>query len=52
VVEYISAGGKIITSLIIIKRVVIQARWFANIQDSNIAIGISELGYSNDILSF
>jgi hypothetical protein len=52
VVEYISASGEIIAPLIIIKGVVIQARWFADIQDGDIAIGVSELGYSNDILSF
>ena len=52
VVGCISASGEVIAPLIIIKGVVIQARWFADIQDGDIAISVSESGYSNDILSF
>jgi hypothetical protein len=52
IVEAISAGGTVIAPLIIIKGAIIQARWFADIQDNDIAIGVSDSGYSNDILSF
>ena len=52
VVESISAGGVVIAPLIIIKGLVIQARWFADMQDGDIAVGTSESGYSNDLLSF
>ena len=52
VVECISAGGEVIAPLIIIKGVVIQAHWFADIQDGDIAIGVSKSGYANDIISF
>jgi hypothetical protein len=52
VVECISAGGMVIASLIIIKGAIIQARWFADLHDRDIMIGVSESGYSNDILSF
>jgi hypothetical protein len=52
VVECISASGTVIAPLIIIKGAVIQARWFADLRDGDIAIGVSESGYSNDILSF
>lgn len=52
VVESISAGGADIPPLIIVKGVVIQARWFTEITDDNIAIGVSESGYTNDILCF
>ena len=52
IVECIFANGTVIAPLIIIKGAVIQARWFADLQDGDIAIGVSESGYSNDILSF
>ena len=52
VVECISVGGTVIASLIIIKGAIIQARWFADLHDGDIMIGVSESGYSNDILSF
>lgn len=52
VVEAISAGGVDIQPMIIVKGVVIQARWFAEIKASDIAIGVSESGYTNDILCF
>lgn len=38
--------------MIIVKGVVIQTRWFADIRSRDIAISVSESGYSNDILSF
>ena len=41
-----------IAPMIIIKGAVVQARWFADLQNGDIAIGVSDLGYSNDILSF
>jgi hypothetical protein len=49
--ESSSAGGIIIPPLII-KGVVIQTRWFSDIKDDNIAIGISDSGYTNDFLCF
>jgi hypothetical protein len=52
VVEYISADGTVIAPLIIIKGAIIQARWFADLRDGDILIGVSESGYSNDILLF
>jgi hypothetical protein len=52
VVESISADGVVIAPLIIIKGAMIQARWFADIRDNDIAIGVSDSGYSNDLLSF
>ena len=52
VVECISASGQSIAPLVIIKGVVIQERWFAELELGDIAIGISEFGYSNDTLSF
>jgi len=52
VVESISADGMVIAPLIIVKGLIIQARWFADIQNSDIAIGVSDSGYSNDLLSF
>ena len=52
VVESISADGVVIPPLIIIKGVVIQTRWFADIKDDDIAIGVSDSGYTNDILCF
>jgi hypothetical protein len=52
VVESISAAGAVIPPLIIIKGVVIQTRWFTDIADNDIAIGVSDSGYSNDILCF
>jgi len=52
IIESISAAGTVIAPLIIVKGVVIQARWFADIKDGDIAIGVSESGYSNDVLSF
>jgi hypothetical protein len=52
VVECISADGTVIAPLIIIKGAIIQARWFADLRDGDILIGVSESGYSNDILSF
>ena len=52
IVEAISAGGIVITLLIIIKGAIIQAHWFVDIQDNNITIRVSDSGYSNDILSF
>jgi hypothetical protein len=52
IVEVISADSIIIAPLIIIKRAIIQARWFADIRDDDIAIRVSDSGYSNDILSF
>ena len=45
VVKSISAGSVIIPPLIIIKGVVIQTRWFADIKDNNIVIGVSDSGY-------
>ena len=36
IVEAISAGGTVIALLIIIKGAIIQARWFADIQDNDI----------------
>jgi hypothetical protein len=52
VVEAISAGCATIAPLIIIKGVIIQTRWFHDLKDGDIAIGVSDSGYSNDILSF
>ena len=52
VVECISAGGTVIAPMIIIKGAVVQARWFVDLQNGDIAIGVSDSGYSNDILSF
>jgi hypothetical protein len=52
VAESISADGVVITPLIIIKGIVIQARWLADMQDGDIAVSISKSGYSNDLLSF
>jgi hypothetical protein len=52
VIEAISAGGITIDPLIIIKGVVIQLRWFADLESGDIAIGVSDSGYSNDELSF
>jgi hypothetical protein len=52
IVEAISANGVTIAPLIIIKGAVIQARWFSDFQDGDIAVGVSDSGYSNDLLSF
>ena len=52
VVECISVGGTVIAPMIIIKRAVVQTRWFADLQNGDITIGVSDSGYSNDILSF
>jgi hypothetical protein len=52
VVEAISAGCATIAPLIIIKGVIIQTRWFHDLKEGDIAIGVSDSGYSNDILSF
>ena len=52
VIETISAGGVIIEPFLIIKDLIIQLRWFADIQSEDIAIGVSDSGYSNDELSF
>jgi hypothetical protein len=52
VVEYISASRQSITLLVITKGVVIQERWFAELESGDITISISESGYSNDTLSF
>jgi hypothetical protein len=52
VIECIIAGGTVIAPMIIIKGVVVQAHWFADLQNGDIIIGVSNLGYSNDILLF
>jgi hypothetical protein len=52
VIESISAGGVVIPPLIIIKGVVIQSRWFSDIENNDVAIGVSDSGYSNDLLCF
>jgi hypothetical protein len=52
IVEAISAGCAVIAPLIIIKGVVVQARWFHDLKEGDIAIGVSDSGYSNDLLSF
>ena len=52
VVECISASGQSIAPLVITKGVVIQERWFTELESGDIAIGVSESGYSNDTLSF
>jgi Tc5 transposase DNA-binding domain len=52
VIESISAGAVTIDPFIIIKGTVIQLRWFADLKSRDIAIGVSESGYSNDELSF
>jgi hypothetical protein len=52
IVETISADGVVIAPLIIIKGVIIQERWFTNIQDDDIAIAVSDSGYTNDTLCF
>ena len=52
IVEAISAGFTVIAPLIIIKGVIIQRRWFHDLKEGDIAIGVSDSGYSNDILSF
>ena len=52
VIESISGDGIAIDSLIIIKGAIIQARWFADLASGDIAIGVSETGYSNDELGF
>ena len=52
IVEAISAGGVVIPPLIIIKGKVILHRWFADIMDDDYLIGVSDSGYSNDVLFF
>ena len=52
VIEAISAGCTVIAPLIIIKGVIIQTRWFHDLKEDDIAIGVSDSGYSNDIISF
>ena len=52
VIESVSGGGIAIDPLIIIKRAIIQARWFADLASGDIAIEVSETEYSNDELSF
>jgi hypothetical protein len=52
VVKAISADSVTIAPLIIIKGAVIQARWFSDLQDGDIAVGVSDSSYSNDLLSF
>ena len=52
IIEAISAGGVVIPPLIIIKGKVILHRWFADIMDDDYLIGVSDSGYSNDVLFF
>jgi hypothetical protein len=52
IVEAIFAGYALIAPLIIIKGVIIQTRWFRDLKEGDIAISVSDSGYSNDILSF
>lgn len=53
IVETISGDGCTIDPLIIIKGSIIQARWFADIRNApNLAITVTESGYSNDVVSF
>ena len=52
VIEIISIGAITIDPFIIIKGVIIQLRWFTDIESSDIAIGVSKSGYLNDELSF
>ena len=51
-IETISAEAVTIDFFIIIKKAVIQLWWFADIESSDIAIDVSESGYSNDELFF
>ena len=51
-IEAISAGAVTIDPFIIAKGAVIQVRWFADLKFRDIAIDVSESGYSNDELSF
>jgi Tc5 transposase DNA-binding domain len=44
IVEAISAGGTTIAPLIIIKGVIIQARWFRDLREGDIAIGVTDSG--------
>jgi hypothetical protein len=48
----ISASRRSIALLVITKGVVIQERWFAELELGDITIGIFESGYSNNTLSF
>lgn len=52
VIESIFIGSIIIIPLIIIKGVIIQARQFSDIRDSDIAINVFDSGYFNNFLSF
>ena len=52
IIKAISAGGVVIPPLIIIKGKVILHRWFADIMDDDYLIGVSDSGYSNDVLFF
>jgi hypothetical protein len=52
VIEFIFAGGVIITPLIIIKEVIIQTRWFLDIRDNDIAVDVFNSDYFNDFFSF
>jgi DDE superfamily endonuclease/Tc5 transposase DNA-binding domain len=52
VIEAISAGGIVISPHLVIKGIVIQKRWFAEIKDAEFAVSTSESGYSNDIICF
>ena len=52
VIESISAGGVTIAPHIVIKGIVIQERWFAELKDHDYGVSVTESGYSNDITCF
>lgn len=49
--ETVSADGVVLPPFIILPGIIIQDRWFENLEDEDI-IGVSESGYNNDILMY
>ncbi len=54
IIESVSAAGRFIPPLVIIKGVIILKRWFAELPPelSNLLVSTSDSGYSNDTLFF